>query len=76
MSCFGLFWFGFGGWEIVLVLAVVVILFGAKILPELARSLSKAVTQDHQDNSSPTFFIVLVVTLVAFWIGLTFYLFR
>ena len=29
-----------GGWEIILILAVVLILFGAKKLPELAKGLS------------------------------------
>lgn len=32
--------FNLGGWEIILVLAVVLILFGAKKLPELARGLA------------------------------------
>jgi sec-independent protein translocase protein TatA len=31
----------FGGWEVVLILAVVLILFGAKRLPELARGLGE-----------------------------------
>ena len=35
----------FGGWEIVLILAVVLILFGAKRLPELARGLGQGLRQ-------------------------------
>ena len=45
-----------GGWEIVLILAVVLILFGAKKLPELAKGLGtgikefKKATRDVQDE--------------------------
>jgi sec-independent protein translocase protein TatA len=45
-----------GGWEMVLILAVVLILFGAKKLPELARGLGsgikefKKATRDVQDE--------------------------
>jgi sec-independent protein translocase protein TatA len=49
----------FGGWEIVLILAVVLILFGAKKLPELAKGLGqgikefkKATTEVSQEISS------------------------
>jgi sec-independent protein translocase protein TatA len=35
----------FGGWEIVLILAVVLILFGAKKLPELAQGLGKGIKE-------------------------------
>src|SRR3954463_7403749 len=35
----------FGGWEIVLILAVVLILFGAKRLPELARGLGQGIKE-------------------------------
>ena len=35
----------FGGWEIVLILAVVLILFGAKKLPELARGMGRAIKE-------------------------------
>ena len=35
----------FGGWEIVLILAVVLILFGAKKLPELARGLGQGIKE-------------------------------
>ena len=31
--------FGIGGWEVILILAVVLILFGAKKLPDLAKGL-------------------------------------
>jgi sec-independent protein translocase protein TatA len=34
-----------GGWEIVLILAVVLILFGAKKLPELARGLGQGIKE-------------------------------
>lgn len=34
-----------GGWEIVLILAVVLILFGAKKLPELAKGLGKGIKE-------------------------------
>jgi len=35
----------FGGWEIVLILAVVLILFGAKKLPELAKGLGQGIKE-------------------------------
>ena len=47
-----------GGWEIILILAVVLILFGAKKLPELAKGLGtgikefKKVTREVQDEIS------------------------
>ena len=54
----------FGGWEIVLILAVVLILFGAKKLPELAKGLgsgikefkkaTREVTEEIQNSSSET----------------------
>lgn len=34
-----------GGWEIILILAVVLILFGAKKLPELARGLGTGIKE-------------------------------
>ena len=34
-----------GGWEIVLILAVVIILFGAKKLPELAKGLGQGLRE-------------------------------
>ena len=34
-----------GGWELVLILAVVLILFGAKKLPELARGLGQGIRE-------------------------------
>ena len=34
-----------GGWEIVLILAVVIILFGAKKLPELAKGLGQGIRE-------------------------------
>lgn len=48
----------FGGWEIVLILAVVLILFGAKKLPELAKGLGQGIkefkkaTREVQDEIS------------------------
>jgi sec-independent protein translocase protein TatA len=35
----------FGGWEIILILAVVLILFGAKKLPELAKGLGQGIKE-------------------------------
>jgi len=35
----------FGGWEIVLIVAVVLILFGAKKLPELAKGLGQGIKE-------------------------------
>ena len=36
---------GLGGWEVILILAVVLILFGAKRLPELAKGLGKGIKE-------------------------------
>lgn len=33
-----------GGWELILILLIVLLLFGSKKLPELARGLGKSVT--------------------------------
>ncbi len=35
----------FGGWEMVLILAVVLVLFGAKKLPELAKGLGQGIKE-------------------------------
>ncbi|MFA6287525.1 MAG: twin-arginine translocase TatA/TatE family subunit [Opitutaceae bacterium] len=35
----------FGGWEVILLLAVVLLLFGAKKLPELAKGLGKSIKE-------------------------------
>ncbi len=35
----------FGGWEMLLILAVVLLLFGAKKLPELAKGLGKSIKE-------------------------------
>jgi sec-independent protein translocase protein TatA len=37
--------FGLGGWEIVLILAVVLLLFGARKLPELAKGLGTGIKE-------------------------------
>ncbi|HEX9048859.1 MAG TPA: twin-arginine translocase TatA/TatE family subunit [Verrucomicrobiae bacterium] len=37
--------FGLGGWEVILILAVVLILFGAKKLPELAKGLGSGIKE-------------------------------
>jgi sec-independent protein translocase protein TatA len=37
--------FGFGGWEVVLILAVVLLLFGAKRLPDLAKGLGTGIKE-------------------------------
>lgn len=36
---------GFGGWEILLIILVIVIFFGAKKIPELARGLGKGLRE-------------------------------
>jgi sec-independent protein translocase protein TatA len=56
--------FGFGGWEVVLILAVVLLLFGAKKLPDLAKGLgtgikefkkaTREVTEELQNAASDT----------------------
>ncbi|HEY6170325.1 MAG TPA: twin-arginine translocase TatA/TatE family subunit [Verrucomicrobiae bacterium] len=50
-----------GGWEIILILAVIVLLFGAKKLPELAKGLGQGIKefkksasgQDDPPNPTP-----------------------
>ena len=37
--------FGMGPWEIVLILIVVLLVFGAKRIPEIAQSLGKGITE-------------------------------
>jgi sec-independent protein translocase protein TatA len=37
--------FGLGGWEVVLLLAVVLLLFGAKRLPDLAKGLGTGIKE-------------------------------
>src|SRR5215207_10420715 len=37
--------FGLGGWEVILILAVILVLFGAKKLPELARGLGQGIKE-------------------------------
>jgi len=43
-----------GGWEIVLILAVVLILFGAKKLPELAKGLGHGIKEFKKATSDVT----------------------
>ena len=43
-----------GGWEIVLILAVVLLLFGAKRLPELARGLGKGINEFKKASNEVT----------------------
>ncbi len=37
--------FGMGPWEIVMILIVVLLVFGAKRIPEIAQSLGKGITE-------------------------------
>lgn len=49
--------FGMGGWEVVLILAVVLLLFGARKLPELAKGLGKGIREFKdatRDESKPS----------------------
>ena len=50
---FNLAFFNLGPWEILLILIVILILFGAKRLPELARGLGKGINEfrDAVDSS-------------------------
>lgn len=40
-----IFAFGLGGWEVVLIFVVVLVLFGAKKLPELAKGLGQGIKE-------------------------------
>lgn len=46
--------FGLGGWEVILILAVVLILFGAKKLPELAKGLGQGIREFKKASSEMT----------------------
>jgi sec-independent protein translocase protein TatA len=54
--------FGLGGMELFLILAVVMLLFGAKKLPELAKGLGKSIKEfkkasnetDNEDDAEPS----------------------
>ena len=50
---FNLAFFNLGPWEILLILIVILILFGARRLPELARGLAKGINEfrDAVDSS-------------------------
>ena len=37
--------FGIGGWELVLIVLIVLLLFGAKRLPEIARAMGKSINE-------------------------------
>jgi sec-independent protein translocase protein TatA len=37
--------FGIGGWELLLIFVIILLVFGAKRLPEIARSLGKATNE-------------------------------
>ena len=43
--------FGLGGMEILLILAIVLLLFGAKKLPELAKGLGKSIKEFKKSSS-------------------------
>lgn len=43
-----------GGWEIILILAVVLILFGAKKLPELAKGLGQGIREFKKASNEVT----------------------
>ena len=43
--------FGLGGWEVILILAVVLVLFGAKKLPELAKGLGQGIKEFKKASS-------------------------
>jgi len=43
-----------GGWEVLVVLLLILLLFGGKRLPELARNLGKGVREFKQASSSLT----------------------
>ena len=46
--------FGLGGWEVILILAVVLILFGAKKLPELAKGLGQGIKEFKKASNEVT----------------------
>lgn len=46
--------FGIGGWEVILILAVVLILFGAKKLPDLAKGLGQGIREFKKATSEVT----------------------
>ena len=36
---------GFGGWEVLLIMAIILLLFGAKKIPELARGIGSGIRE-------------------------------
>ena len=45
---------GFGIWELVIILVIVMILFGAKRLPELAKGLGQGITEFKKAHKATT----------------------
>ncbi len=46
--------FGLGTWELLLILIIVLVLFGAARLPEIGSSLGKAIKNFKSSTSSPS----------------------
>ena len=45
---------GFGVWELIIILVIVMVLFGAKRLPELAKGLGQGITEFKKAQKAPT----------------------
>jgi sec-independent protein translocase protein TatA len=74
-TCFALF--NLGGGEIILILALILILWGAKILPNLAKGLGEGIDEFRKatgvvkserswswENQEPTLFLALVIVTI------------
>jgi sec-independent protein translocase protein TatA len=48
-----LFFGGLGGWEILLIILIILIFFGAKRIPELARGLGKGIREFKDATNEP-----------------------